>query len=303
MRVNLDWLRDWVELGGTPSASRRDLTTSGLEVDSVEPLTATDSTASSSPRCCASTAIRTRIACPSASSTTARVSIKSSAARPTWRPASKRRSLASARSCRTVRSSAPPSCAACNRTACCARPRSSSSSTTSTACCFSTPTRRKASPLAEHLRLDDTVLEINVTPNRGDCFSVVGIARELAARRNVELARPQSAARRRHDQRNLSHYARCRRELSAIRGPRAARAQHRRADSVVDARAAAARRAPADSTDRRRDELRHDRARPAVARLRSRQARRPHRGAIRACERKPDALGRPRRRRSPKTCS
>jgi phenylalanyl-tRNA synthetase beta chain len=45
----------------------------------------------------------------------------------------------------------------------------------------------KGASVAEHLKLDDAVLEINVTPNRGDCFSVVGIARELAARRNVPL--------------------------------------------------------------------------------------------------------------------
>jgi phenylalanyl-tRNA synthetase beta chain len=43
--------------------------------------------------------------------------------------------------------------------------------------------------LAAYLKLDDAVLEINVTPNRGDCFSVIGIARELAARRGVRLAR------------------------------------------------------------------------------------------------------------------
>ncbi len=51
-------------------------------------------------------------------------------------------------------------------------------------------------PIAGHLRLADAVLEINVTPNRGDCFSVIGIARELAARRNVELRerRPAPAA-------------------------------------------------------------------------------------------------------------
>jgi len=42
-------------------------------------------------------------------------------------------------------------------------------------------------PLAEYLRLDDSILEINVTPNRGDCFSVLGIARELAARGGVPL--------------------------------------------------------------------------------------------------------------------
>ena len=43
-------------------------------------------------------------------------------------------------------------------------------------------------PLGEYLRLDDSILEVNVTPNRGDCFSVLGIARELAARRGVALA-------------------------------------------------------------------------------------------------------------------
>ena len=36
-------------------------------------------------------------------------------------------------------------------------------------------------PLTEHLRLDDTVLDIDLTPNRGDCFSVLGVARETAA--------------------------------------------------------------------------------------------------------------------------
>ncbi len=35
--------------------------------------------------------------------------------------------------------------------------------------------------LVKYLGLDDTVLEVEVTPNRPDCLSVVGIARELAA--------------------------------------------------------------------------------------------------------------------------
>jgi phenylalanyl-tRNA synthetase beta chain len=48
--------------------------------------------------------------------------------------------------------------------------------------------------LVEHLRLDDAILEINVTPNRGDCFSVIGIARELAARRGQRLAARTPAA-------------------------------------------------------------------------------------------------------------
>ena len=34
-------------------------------------------------------------------------------------------------------------------------------------------------PLRDYLELDDTVIEIDLTPNRGDCLSVAGIAREL----------------------------------------------------------------------------------------------------------------------------
>jgi phenylalanyl-tRNA synthetase beta chain len=39
------------------------------------------------------------------------------------------------------------------------------------------------SDLREALDLDDTVLEVNATPNRGDCMSVFGIARDYAAAR------------------------------------------------------------------------------------------------------------------------
>jgi phenylalanyl-tRNA synthetase beta chain len=45
-------------------------------------------------------------------------------------------------------------------------------------------------PLDAHLALDDAVLDIKITPNRGDCLSVLGIARELAAIRNVRLRGP-----------------------------------------------------------------------------------------------------------------
>lgn len=40
--------------------------------------------------------------------------------------------------------------------------------------------------LRAHLKLDDHVLDIDLTPNRGDCFSVLGIAREIAARQGSE---------------------------------------------------------------------------------------------------------------------
>jgi phenylalanyl-tRNA synthetase beta chain len=36
-------------------------------------------------------------------------------------------------------------------------------------------------PLAEALNLGDTVLDISITPNRSDCLSMIGIAREVAA--------------------------------------------------------------------------------------------------------------------------
>ena len=45
-------------------------------------------------------------------------------------------------------------------------------------------------PLAEALELDDIVLDIGITPNRADCLSVVGIAREVAALFGVPLSPP-----------------------------------------------------------------------------------------------------------------
>ncbi len=36
-------------------------------------------------------------------------------------------------------------------------------------------------PLAEAIGLDDWLLEVEITPNRGDCLSVLGVAREVAA--------------------------------------------------------------------------------------------------------------------------
>lgn len=44
--------------------------------------------------------------------------------------------------------------------------------------------------LVDALDLEDWVFEINVTPNRGDCLSVIGIARELSAVFGAELKRP-----------------------------------------------------------------------------------------------------------------
>jgi phenylalanyl-tRNA synthetase beta chain len=43
-------------------------------------------------------------------------------------------------------------------------------------------------PLAEHLQIADEVLELEITPNRPDCLGVHGVARELHAATEAELA-------------------------------------------------------------------------------------------------------------------
>ncbi len=47
--------------------------------------------------------------------------------------------------------------------------------------------------LREYLALDDQVFEIDLTPNRADCFSVLGIARELSALLDTPYQRHESA--------------------------------------------------------------------------------------------------------------
>ena len=46
-------------------------------------------------------------------------------------------------------------------------------------------------PLAEALGLDDTVLELEITPNRPDCLSIIGVAREIRAETGNELKLPE----------------------------------------------------------------------------------------------------------------
>jgi phenylalanyl-tRNA synthetase beta chain len=48
--------------------------------------------------------------------------------------------------------------------------------------------------LRAYLKLDDTVLELNVTPNRGDAMSVRGIAREVAVLSGTALTGPKARA-------------------------------------------------------------------------------------------------------------
>jgi phenylalanyl-tRNA synthetase beta chain len=49
---------------------------------------------------------------------------------------------------------------------------------------------RVGAPVSEHLQLDDAVLTLELTPNRGDCLSVLGLAREVSAVFGTPLKRP-----------------------------------------------------------------------------------------------------------------
>jgi len=52
---------------------------------------------------------------------------------------------------------------------------------------------RPGTPLAKYLGENDVVYEIDLTPNRGDCLSVVGIAREVAVLTGAKLKAPRPA--------------------------------------------------------------------------------------------------------------
>lgn len=45
-------------------------------------------------------------------------------------------------------------------------------------------------PLAEYFGLDDIIFDVSLTPNRADCLSHIGVARELAAYFGTELKKP-----------------------------------------------------------------------------------------------------------------
>lgn len=48
-------------------------------------------------------------------------------------------------------------------------------------------------PLREYLGGDDQLIEIEITPNRGDCLSILGVARELAALYGIKLEKSEVA--------------------------------------------------------------------------------------------------------------
>ena len=55
------------------------------------------------------------------------------------------------------------------------------------------PALKAGAPLAQALNLDTEVLEVSITPNRADCLSVLGVAREVALAFNLPLTLPRVA--------------------------------------------------------------------------------------------------------------
>jgi phenylalanyl-tRNA synthetase beta chain len=192
MRVNLEWLADWVELGDVDGVAA-DLTAAGLEVESVEPLTSVDRNivvaevlaverhpnADRLSVCSVDDgAGRHQVVCgapnvaPGIKAPFARVGAKLPDG-----------TAIGAAELRGVKS---------DGMLCSAKELGLVDDVDGLL--ILDDAARNGTPVAEHLRLDDAVLEVNVTPNRGDCFSVVGIARELAARRDAALRQRSAAA-------------------------------------------------------------------------------------------------------------
>lgn len=51
-------------------------------------------------------------------------------------------------------------------------------------------TAKPGQPITDYLNLQDNVLNLEITPNRGDCLSVLGLARDISALYGVNMKRP-----------------------------------------------------------------------------------------------------------------
>jgi phenylalanyl-tRNA synthetase beta chain len=188
MRVNLEWLRDWVELDGNAVEIGADLTTSGLEIDSIEraaaPLegivVAHVVTVERHPNA-------DRLSVCSVDDGTGRhqvvcgaPNVKAGIKAPFARVGAKlpNGKAIGAAELRGVQS---------NGMLCSAKELELPDDSNGLLLLDADAPVGEA--LTDYLRLDDAIFEVNVTPNRGDCFSVLGIARELAARRGKDLAK------------------------------------------------------------------------------------------------------------------
>ena len=45
--------------------------------------------------------------------------------------------------------------------------------------------------IRKYLELEDTIIDVDLTPNRGDCLSIAGLAREVSANFLTEVTAPE----------------------------------------------------------------------------------------------------------------
>ena len=135
-------------------------------------------------------------------------------------------------------------------------------------------------PLAYVLPLVEEVLDVEATGNRPDLLSLYGIAREVAALFDGELVPLDESEPARGGDEPVDDPDRGSRRLPALRRPAVPRRRDRRVARLAEGAAPRGRR-PLDLERRRRDELRHARARQPAARVRLRDARTAARSIVR----------------------
>ena len=151
----------------------------------------------------------------------------------------------------------------------------------------------------EILELEDRVLTIKLTPNRADCLSVLGVAREVAALTGTKLTPPDTTAIPGEERREIPGEDLRSVRLRPLRGSRDPQRERRRADPGLDEAPPRARRPALDLRAGGRHELRDARAGPPAARLRPRQAAGRHRRPLRTRRREREAPQRADRRGRP----
>ena len=126
----------------------------------------------------------------------------------------------------------------------------------------------------EVLGLDDTIIDVNVTPDRGYAFSVRGLSRELACSFDLPFADPATAPTLRTSAGDSGPTVHLDPESGCHSVLRAGGSRYRPVgtEPVVDGQAADDVRGATDLGCRRHHELRHARTGPAPARLRRGQA-------------------------------
>ena len=158
------------------------------------------------------------------------------------------------------------------------------------------------------LDLDDRKLTIKLTPNRADCLSVVGVAREVAAITGAALTLPSFDADGAADRRSPAGAGRGAGPVRPLLRPRHPRRRCARADAGLDEAATRAQRPAADLRAGRHLQLRDAGTRPSLARVRPRQgAGRADRalgshGRTGGTAERPDGGGRRRGRRDLRRC-